>query len=81
MNLNFTLMKLYLFIIILGDKVHLDAYLQQDLQQADTQFSQIKPIHKTPNKLIRLSTNLRLFEAGVGKTVVIPSGISLWSNE
>jgi len=55
--------------------------LQQDLQQADTQFSQIKPIHKTPNKLIRLSTNLRLFEAGVGKTVVIPSGISLWSNE
>lgn len=54
-----------LFIIILGDKVHLDAYLQQDLQQADTQFSQIKPIHKTPNKLIRLSTNLRLFETGI----------------
>ena len=41
------------------------AYLQQDLQQADTQFSQIKPIHKTPNKLIRLSTNLRLFETGI----------------
>ena len=54
-----------LFIIILGDKVDLDAYLQQDLQQGDTQFSQIKPIHKTPNKLIRLSTNLRLFETGI----------------
>ena len=50
----------------------------------DTQFSQLKPIHKTPNKLIRLSTNLTLFEtgikvgkidlfggAGLGKTVVI----------
>ena len=33
--------------------------------QADTQFSQIKPIHKTPKKLIRLSTNLRLFETGI----------------
>ena len=31
----------------------------------DTQFSQLKPIHKTPNKLIRLSTNLTLFETGI----------------
>ena len=50
-----------LFIIILGDKVHSLTYLLQ----ADTQFSQIKPIHKTPKKLIRLSTNLRLFETGI----------------
>lgn len=50
-----------LFIIILGDKVHLDAYSCRP----DTQFSQIKAIHKTPNKLIRLSTNLRLFETGI----------------
>lgn len=50
-----------LFIIILGDKVHLDTYSCRP----DTQFSQIKAIHKTPNKLIRLSTNLRLFETGI----------------
>ena len=31
----------------------------------DTQFSQVKAIHKTPNKLIRLSTNLTLFETGI----------------
>ena len=31
----------------------------------DTQFSQLKPIHKTPNKLIKLSTNLTLFETGI----------------
>ena len=28
-------------------------------------FSQVKAIHKTPNKLIRLSTNLTLFETGI----------------
>ena len=31
----------------------------------DTQFSQVKPIHKSPNKLIRLNTNLTLFETGI----------------
>jgi len=54
-----------LFMVVSGDKVDLDAYLQQDLQQGDTQFSQVKPIHKTPNKLIRLSTSLKLFETGI----------------
>ena len=28
-------------------------------------FSRVKAIHKTPNKLIRLSTNLTLFETGI----------------
>lgn len=32
---------------------------------SDTQFSQVKPIHKTPDKLVRLSTDLRLFETGI----------------
>ena len=31
----------------------------------NTQFSRVKAIHKTPNKLIRLSTNLTLFETGI----------------
>ena len=35
------------------------------LTTPDTQFSQVKAIHKTPNKLIRLSTNLTLFETGI----------------
>ena len=35
------------------------------ISASDTQLSQVKPIHKTPNKLISLSTDLSLFETGI----------------
>ena len=46
------------------------SYLSQIglISASDTQLSQVKPIHKTPNKLISLSTDLSLFETGIKET-------------